>query len=237
MKKKILSFVLALCLIIPCAIMFSACDKKEEPDNRSLATIISEAEVGSTIKLQKDYDISEQIVVNKEITIDLNGHTINNTDDVWDTTDGKKDWSLISVQEGGDLTIKNGTLDAKEGDCYAIDVRHGATLTITSGTYIGNVTSIYVLEGEAYINGGIFDIKQISPQTEDSRYTLNCYDANYGEGTANIYVTGGVFANYNPDGSISENPTAPFVAEGYEVEVGEADGNGDIWYTVVAIAE
>ena len=67
--------------------------------------------------------------------LNLNGTVLRNTEDIWDK-DGGRTWSLISVRDGGYLTIKgNGSVIAKENDCYAVDVRGGAHLiNITSGS-------------------------------------------------------------------------------------------------------
>ena len=81
------------------------------------------------------------------------------------------------------------------------------------------------------VNGGFF---QVTPDngTGDCRYTLNCIDANYGNGSAKIIVKGGTFVNFDPSDSASENPRANFVADGYSV-ISETKANGDVWYTVV----
>ena len=181
---------------------------------------------GGNVTLTENLCITAPIVVDKTVTLDMNGFKIYNEADIWDVAD--KEWSLISVQ-GGDLTITGeGTFDAKENDCYAIDVRNGGTLTIENGTVIGNVSAVYVLEGTANIEGGEYSIKQKST-FDDERYTLNCLDANFRAGTADINVTGGTFNKYNPAISNSENPEAVFVAEGYEAK---QDGE---YYVVSAI--
>ena len=60
---------------------------------------------------------------------------------------------------------------------------------------------------------------------------LNCIDAEYKKGTAQIIVKGGTYKNFDPSNSDSENPKASFVPEGYKV-VTEVKGE-DTWYTVV----
>lgn len=181
---------------------------------------------GGNVTLEADLCITAPIVVDKTVTLDMNGFKIYNEADIWDVAN--KEWSLISVQ-GGNLTITGeGTLDALENDCYAIDVRNGGTVTIENGTIIGNVSAVYVLEGTANIEGGEYSIKQKST-FDDERYTLNCLDENFRAGTADINVTGGTFNKYNPAISNSENPEAVFVAEGYEAK---ADGE---YYVVSAI--
>ena len=195
--------------------------------------MLSQIPMGMAVNatLSSDVVLDAPLRITSNLTLDLNGHTINNVDSIWDSTNSQ--WSLISV-DGGNLVISNGTVDAKENDCYAIDIRNGGKCTIESGTYIGNVHAVYVRQGSLIVNGGTFDIKQLSEISGDSRYTLNCFDESYSQGEATIAVCGGTFANYNPSGSTSEYPTADFVADGYKVEQTVADGNGDIWYTVVA---
>ncbi|MDY5407622.1 MAG: hypothetical protein SPG42_04850, partial [Candidatus Cryptobacteroides sp.] len=87
-------------------------------------------------------------------------------------------WSLFSVK-GGSLTIKGaGTLQAKENDCYAVDVQDGGQVVIEDGTYVGNVHAVYVFEGTAEIKGGKYSIQQPSGLPSPYGYVLNCYDAN-----------------------------------------------------------
>ena len=62
---------------------------------------------------------------------------------------------------------------------------------------------------------------------------LNCYDANYSSEDASITVKGGTFVDYDPSKSLSENPTANFVASGYSVS-SATDEDGHTYYTVSA---
>lgn len=116
------------------------------------------AQTGGQLTLQEDMVISNTVVVpeGKTLELDLGGHTLSNTSDIWDEQGGQ--WSYLSVR-GGTLIIKNGTIDAKENDCYAIDVQDGGKVIIESGTYKGNVHAVYVKNGEAEIKGGTFSIK------------------------------------------------------------------------------
>lgn len=236
MKKRFLGIILAFCLMVPFAFMFSGCCDLAVYAGKdlTLAEALAQVEEGGVIKLDSNIVLDAQLDVAKKVTIDLNGYTISNTEDIWDSSNGVKAWSLISVKENGDLTIKNGKLIAKENDCYAIDVREGAKLTIESGEYIGNVSAVYVLEGEAIINGGKFDVQQLADITNDSRYTINCLDENFNNQTAKITIAGGEFANYNPAESTSEYPVKDFLKDGLTTTASEVDENGDIWYTVVA---
>ena len=167
----------------------------------NLQTLIDNAIENTVVKLTSDIVVTESTIVSKNIVIDLNGHTIKNTEDIWN--EDAKIWSLISVRNGGILTLLdssefgNGTLHAKENDCYAIDVRNGGMLIIESGTYIGNISSVYVHSGTAYINGGYYKVQQIS-SVNGYGETINCYDANFKNGTAKVVISGGSFYNFNP---------------------------------------
>ena len=185
---------------------------------------------GGNIKVDADVNPDKTLVATKETTIDMNGKTIANITDVW----SDNDWSLISAQEGANLTITgNGTFAAKENDCYAVDVQDGATVTIENGTFIGNIHAVYVLKGTAYIKGGFYSVQQKYPDAAKAdEFVLNCYDANYEDNkSANIIVTGGTFVNFNPADCKAEGENTNFVPAGYSV-ISEKHGE-DTWYTVV----
>ena len=167
----------------------------------NLQTLIDNAIENTVIKLTGDIVVAETAIVSKNITIDLNGYTIKNTEDIWNINEKK--WSLISVRNNGILTLLDssdagtGTLFAKENDCYAVDVCNGGMLIIESGTYIGNISSVYVHTGTAYINGGYYKVQQTS-SINGYGETINCYDANFRNGTAKVIISGGSFYNFNP---------------------------------------
>ena len=167
----------------------------------NLQILIDNAYENTVVKLTSDIVATETTIVSKNITIDLNGYTIKNIEDIWN--DDTKTWSLISVRNGGILTLLDssdagtGTLCAKENDCFAVDVRNGGMLIIESGNYIGNISSVYVHSGTAYINGGYYKVQQISGANGYGE-TINCYDANFKNGTATVIISGGSFYNFNP---------------------------------------
>lgn len=169
---------------------------------------------GGEITLEEDVVLSEPLVIaeGKTVKIDLNGKTISNTNDIWSESEGK--WSLISVQ-GGTLIIENGEIVAKENDCYPIDVQDGGTVIIESGTYVGNCHAVYVYDGKAEIKGGTFSIQQLSTNPDPYGYVINCYDANYKNGTASVSVTGGTFIGFDPANCKAEGEGTNFVASGY----------------------
>ena len=187
---------------------------------------------GGNVKLESGMDPKEAFVANKDTTLDMNGKTIANTNDVWDKVPNS--WSLISARGNAKLTIDgNGTFKAKENDCYAVDVQDGATVTIKNGTFIGNIHAVYVEKGTAIIEGGFYSVQQKYPDASKAdEFVLNCYDANRAGGTAKIIVTGGTFVNFNPADCKAEGEHTNFVAEGYSV-IQETKENGDVWYEVV----
>ena len=181
---------------------------------------------GGEVILLKDVDVADTLIVEKTVTLDMNGKKLYNTKDIWNESRGN--WSLISVRGTGDLTVTgNGTFDAKENDCYAIDLYDNtAKCTIENGTFVGNLHAVYVYEGELAVKGGSFTIKQLNT-TNPYGFVLNCYDSSYRNDTAKITVTGGKFFNYDPSNAPCENPKANFCLAGKD-----ALKNGD-WYEVV----
>lgn len=172
---------------------------------------------GHSAKLAADITIDETISVpaGKDVILDLNGHEINNTEDLWNETTG--DWSLVSVR-GGSLTIKgDGILKAKENDCFAVDVQDGGHVIIEDGEYISNVHAVYVWVGTAEIRGGKYSVQQkYQDPAKADEFVLNCYDAHHRDGTAKIIVTGGEFVSFNPADCWAEGAHTNFLAPGYK---------------------
>ena len=174
---------------------------------------------GHSAKLAADITIDETISVpaGKDVVLDLNGHEINNAEDLWNETTG--DWSLVSVR-GGSLTIKgDGLLKAKENDCFAVDVQDGGHVIIEDGEYISNVHAVYVWVGTAEIRGGKYSVQQkYQDPAKADEFVLNCYDAHHRDGTAKIIVTGGEFVSFNPADCWAEGAHTNFLAPGYKSE-------------------
>ena len=187
---------------------------------------------GKIVALSKDITSNDTIVVNnKTATLDANGKTVDNTNNIWN--EGKNNWSLVSARNQANLTITgNGNFKAKEDDCYAVDVQDGSTVTIKNGTFVGNIHAVYILEGTAIIEGGTYSVQQKYPDADKANeFVLNCYDANRANDTAKIIVKGGTFINFNPADCQAEGPHTNFVANGYKVT--SKPVGTDIYYTVV----
>ena len=185
------------------------------------------AKDGDTITLTDDIKVEDTLVVTKTLTLDLAKHTLSNEKGIW----SDDNWSLISVRGNGNLTITgNGTLKAKEDDCYPVDVQdEGAQLTIENGTFIGNIHAVYVETGAAYIKGGTYSVQQKYPDSSKAdEFVLNLYDANRRNGTAKLSVSGGIFVAFNPANCQAEAQGTNFCAAGYTTST--KDNNT---YTVV----
>ena len=186
---------------------------------KTLQEAVDAANDNDTVVLLQDVDLTAPVTVtDKTITLDLAQHKIYNTQDIWKESEGK--WSLISVGANGNLTIKgSGTMQAKENDCYAVDLQDGGKCTIENGTFTGNVHAVYVLEGELTVKGGHFSVQQKYSTAQPDDFVLNCLDANFKNGTAKITVTGGTFEGFDPMHSKSEpttdgQATTSFIPEG-----------------------
>lgn len=202
------------------------------PGVKDAAALKSVFNEGGVVALANDLVLDRTLSVpaGKEVVIDLNGKTISNTADLWDIPDAfARNWSLLSVK-GGTLTIKGaGTLQAKENDCYAVDVQDGGTVVIEDGTYVGNIHAVYVQKGTAEIRGGKYSIRQTYPEAAKAYgFVLNCYDENRENGTAKILVSGGEFVKFNPADCVAEGAGTNFVIAGYKSVV---SGN-DVWKVV-----
>ena len=179
-------------------------DKKYE----TLADAIRLAAKGKTVKLLNDVDLPGNVVINKSITLDLNGKKLYNTVDIWNESN-----ALVRIENGADVTITgNGTMSAKENDCYAIAVVKG-NLTIENGTFIGNVSAVQVEDGHLAIKGGKFDLLQ--KWEGKSTFLINCIDEAYRDGTAKVSITGGTFVDFNPANNEAEGAGTNFLATGY----------------------
>ena len=229
MKRKLLSILLTLCLafsLLPTAALAEeagGCVGGENCSHQAaigdthystLVEAVSAAKNGETITLTDNIKVENTLVVTKTLTLDLAGHTLSNDTDIW----SDYNWSLISVRGNGNLTITgNGTLKAKENDCYPVDVQdEGAQLTIENGTFIGNIHAVYVETGAAYIKGGTYSVQQkYTDPSKGDEFVLNLYDANRRNGTAKLSVSGGTFVAFDPANCQAEAQGTNFCAAGY----------------------
>lgn len=186
----------------------------------SLEEKYNNANAGDTIVLEQDERLTSALVVEKDITIDLNGHNIYSTE--------------TAIKAKANLTIiGEGRVEAGSGGNYvAVYAYTDSNVVINGGEYhvgedaegSGN-TCIYVNgKGNVEINGGKFSTAK---DYNGLYYVLNKNN----NATGNIVVKGGTFVNYNPAGG-DDALGGTFVADGYE-----SIDNGDGTYTVSKIEE
>ena len=215
----------------------------------TLADAIRLATKGKTVTLLADVAQNTQLTINKSITLDLNGKTIKNTVDIW----GDKANAILSIKDGAKVTITgNGTIDAKENDCYTINVVKG-DLTIENGTFYGNVSVVQLEEGTLSVKGGTFDLHQ--KWEGSSMYLFNCIDSEFTSGNAKVAISGGTFVGFDPNVSpeqkvdgktpsfaapgvgITRNENGSFTAvDGMTAQILDKDGNSVKAYSTLAEA-
>ena len=216
---------------------------------QTLTEAIAAAKDGQTVRLLADVEQNTQLTINKSITLDLNGKTIRNTEDIWGDTAN----AILSITSGAKVTITgNGIMDAKENDCYTINVAKG-DLTIENGTFYGNVSVVQVEEGTLSVKGGTFDLHQ--KWEGSSKYLFNCIDSEFTSGNAKVAISGGTFVGFDPNVSpeqkvdgktpsfaapgvgITKNENGSFTAAaGMTAQILDKDGNSVNAYNTLAEA-
>lgn len=215
-SKKIWATSIIMVMLVSFMLLATACCGTSTTSvstyDELLDAIAGNSEV---IQLEDDILVEAPIVVTREVVLDMNGKTLSNEVDIWD--EGANAWAIISVREGGVLTVEgNGKIQTKENDCYAIDVMDGGHLVVNDGEFVGNISAVYVYEGSAQINGGTYSIQQKSEvQGKPNEFVLNLEDAHREAGTASIVVTGGTFVEFNPQNCKAEGDNTNFVKDGY----------------------
>ena len=185
--------------------------------------------VDADVEVSGTDTLSQRTIISKPTTLQLN-KKITSPDNM-----GNNGSNFAALYVAADTTInagENGGIDTGVNGAYAINVLSGANLVINGGTYYGGGTAVQVQKGTLVINGGFFAVEPYSDPVYGYEYLLNCIDANYKDGSANIIVKGGTFVNFNPADCKAEVEHTNFVADDYSV-VAETKGNGDKWYTVV----
>lgn len=171
-------------------------------------------------------DISYYISEDSELNLDDNIVTYNLTDKQLELYGGNTIDSTAFCVNGSsaNLILNGGTIQTNSN---GVAVRQGGTATINGTTIKANTHCVYAQEGTIVIEDGFFE----GTGDEQSNYVLNCKDAAYNSGTANIIVKGGTYVNFDPSNNGAEGAGTNFVADGYKV-VEETHGT-DTWYIVV----
>lgn len=196
-------------------------------------TFLELVTAGGAITLDVDYMFDEPIVVTKDVTIDLNGHTLGaNT---WDE-DGEAN-SYVFWVKSGKLTLTGAGKVVSSDAVYSMAIwANGGDVEINGGVYKNGGDScdliyaskkgnIVIIDGE-FVAAGPASGKE--PGTKNPYSALNVKDAN--RTTCTISVKGGKFYKFDPANNLSEGDNTNFVAEGF---ISVKEGN----YYVVHEAE
>ena len=186
----------------------------------------------SNITLLKDITISTPIDTygGNMKTFDFNGHVITCSTDFTSYLGATAAFYIDSGYIFDTFTFldssTSGTggitcLDGSNAFCYHIKYRN-ADVVFESGTYKGQQSVVYVELGQATIKGGTFSNTPVSEE-QGNTFFLNCYDANFANGSAKIYVKGGTFIDYDPSTQAAD--AGSYIPDGYVVsKVVEEDG-------------
>ena len=144
----------------------------------------------------------------------LNGHVI---------TCGNSSAGSLHPKFKAHVTVNGDGKIVNNANSYCVFVDGAdASVTINGGEFEGYTHVVYVYNGVANICGGTFKMLGEGGELDPKghyKFLLNCYDANYTGGTANIVVTGGKFYNFDPSEAYCEpgGESVSFVDAGYKV--------------------
>ena len=185
------------------------------------ANFLSKIAQGGSFILDEDVNLGDNSAVfTKDSKLNLNGHTVKGGKVYVAGQTTGADISALVVDNGATLTITGE--GAVEGNTYGVYAKKG-TLNIEGGKYSAETSAVQIAEATVNISGGEF-----SNTASDKRYTINCIDANWKNGTAKVNITGGKYTDFNPANNAAEGAGTNFVADGYQA----AETAADVWEVV-----
>ena len=191
----------------PYAIKFNSVAKVGDVKFGRVNDAVNYAQAGDVVTVISDNEITSTVVVNKNITLDLNGKEITAAENVY---------PVIRIQEEAEVSVTgNGAIKNATDYVFVLGASDGSSagmLTIENGTFHGATTVASVTKGNLAINGGEFSVE---PYQGNYAYLINCVDTNYDNGTATVSIKGGTFHNWNPENNAAEGAGTDFCAEGY----------------------
>lgn len=194
-------------------------DEKFNTPDLAPAPIYMAAATGGQFTLTEDLTLTEPLVIQSSLVLNLNGYSLNggkvDTPEMTGT-----DISAITIENGATLTIEGeGNIAGTE---YGVYVKNG-NVVVKGGNITAGTSAVQVYNGTANIEGGKFSA------TSSNVYVINCIDTNWKNGTAKVSITGGTFVGFNPADNAAEGAGTNFVADGYQTV---DRGNGA--YTVIS---
>ena len=148
-KKLILFFTIMIASLFAIPTLSNAATTVN--DEESLNSAISSSDSGSTITLENDITVTKPIVIQKELTIDGNGHSVIGAES-WTSTSGNQTMFTAQLAEGK-LTLKN--IKLRNGPKYGVQSYDGATVIID------NVSITDFKYGGVLANGGKVEVKNL----------------------------------------------------------------------------
>lgn len=152
MRKRILSILLTLCMVLsiaPATVFAEDSVVTEVSTAEDLTTAIENSAV-STVKLTADINISNFLTVTRTVTLDLNGKVLQMTGS----------GSVITIKDGGNLTLTDSNTTAEHkftpngNGLWVLDEASG-TETVTGGVITGGTgTDISTFGGTTWYCGG-----------------------------------------------------------------------------------
>ena len=188
MKKRILSILLALCMLfclVPTTAFAEGEANRKVETEQELVDALADSSV-DIITLKNDIAIGTTLTVNRKVTLDLNGYVLRYADT---TANG----SVFKIVSGGDLTVIDSRPDAEHrfnsnNALWAPDEQNGKEI-VMGGVITGGTGT------PCYVNG--------------SSYFVACGGGVYLEGDARFTMDGGnivgCIANTGGGVHISEN--------------------------------
>ena len=214
MKKKLFFWVLPIILLIPINVKAQTIDVSSETLLRAFLS------TGGDLRLTSDITLSNEVQVNSDSTLDLNGHTINTGDNslsVYANLDIKDSSSnsngkitgttnyIIKVgssSEKGVLTLESGNIDCSSKN-YCIQVYSKGELALNEGK-ISAVNFPIVVSGKVTINAGVIEAKQ---------------SVIYGNTNALITMNDGIIRTLTDyEGVLLSKPGSKFIMNGGKIE-------------------
>ena len=192
MSKKILSILLSLVMMISFMPTMAFAESTTIDDEAKLNVAINSANAGDTIKLDGDITTKSPVVINKNLTLDLNGKKIDRG-----LKTATADGSVIIVKDDANLTI-NDKSTGKLGK-----ITGGYTTKYGGGIYIekGGVTLLAgsITQNKANYGGGVYNDGALTISGGNISYNTA---ENEGGGVYNngsFTMTGGNISNNTSD--------------------------------------
>lgn len=147
-----------------------------------------EAATGSPVTISLNRDVSENVVISSDVTIDLNGHNLTCSSNPISNTILVKDNSSLTITGKGSIS----NVDGQSSRC--ININAGGELIVSEDADITLMTQV--------VNKGHMEIYGTVTQTKDTEATYNGSPSIRTDSGATLYVYGEVISE---DGNIGNN--------------------------------